>query len=296
MPGTVPDPQVSHLRSWFAMCPPKLYALRRCLDLALHRGRLPHHHRPDDALLQGRTDQEEAIVNEARYRQLLVKEEVSRQEYDRYAADAKTKTAIATQKDNAVTSAAHNIEQKRATLTKAQARLSEYRRTSRSLVEARKASVKSKLANVANSKASLEEADLKLSYTRVTAPATGIIMRRSAEAGTRLNAGQQILTIVDTTSLWVTANFKETQLRFMHQNERATLHVDTLNRDLRGTVESFGGSTGALDSVLPPENATGNYVKVVARIPVRIRIDPNQDGADRLRPGMSVEAKVGIER
>ncbi len=119
-------------------------------------------------------------------------------------------------------------------------------------------------------------------------------MRRSAEVGARISAGQQLFQIAQTGDVWVTANFKETQLRNIRPGQFAAIHVDALKRDFEGSVENIGGSTGAVSSVLPPENATGNYVKVVQRIPVRIRFKPNQSGMDRLRPGMSVEPEVRI--
>ena len=136
--------------------------------------------------------------------------------------------------------------------------------------------------------------ELKLSYTKIVAPAAGIVLKRSAEVGERINAGQQLLMIAQIGDLWVTANFKETQLHNIHPGQSARIHVDALRQDFEGYVETIGGGTGAIASVLPPENATGNYVKVVQRIPVRLRFKPNQNGLDRLRPGMSVEPDVRI--
>ena len=140
----------------------------------------------------------------------------------------------------------------------------------------------------------VEKARLNLSYTKITAPIGGIVMKRSAEVGTHVAAGQQLLTIAQIDDLWVTADFKETQLRNIKPGQKAVLHVDALNKDFDGYVDDIGGATGAVTSVLPPENATGNYVKVVQRIPVRIRFNKNQAGLDRLRPGMSVEPEVRI--
>ena len=119
-------------------------------------------------------------------------------------------------------------------------------------------------------------------------------MKRSAEVGAHVAAGQQLMQIAQIGDLWVTANFKETQLRTIRPQQPATIHVDALKQDFQGYVENIGGSTGSMSSVLPPENATGNYVKVVQRIPVRLRFKPNQSGLDRLRPGMSVEPEVRI--
>jgi len=140
----------------------------------------------------------------------------------------------------------------------------------------------------------LEQAELKLSYTKITAPAGGIVLKRSAEVGERINAGQQLLMIAQTADIWVTADFKETQMHNIQPGQSARIHVDALRQDFEGYVETIGGSTGAIASVLPPENATGNYIKIVQRIPVRLRFKPNQNGLDRLRPGMSVEPDVRI--
>jgi membrane fusion protein (multidrug efflux system) len=119
-------------------------------------------------------------------------------------------------------------------------------------------------------------------------------MKRSAEVGVRLAPGQQILTISQIDNLWVTANFKETQLLHMKPGQPAKIHIDAMDRDFNGLVETIGGATGSIASVLPPENATGNFVKVVQRIPARIKLDPNQDGLEQLRPGMSAESSVHV--
>jgi membrane fusion protein (multidrug efflux system) len=119
-------------------------------------------------------------------------------------------------------------------------------------------------------------------------------MKRSAEIGERVSSGQQLLTIAEAGEIWVTANFKETQLASLQPQQPARIYVDALHRDFDGYVETIGGGTGAISSVLPPENATGNYVKVVQRIPVRLRFRPGQKGLDLLRAGMSVEPEVQI--
>ena len=121
-----------------------------------------------------------------------------------------------------------------------------------------------------------------------------MIGKKSVNVGERVQPGQQLMALTQTGNLWVTANFRETQLDRMRTGQKATVHVDAIGRDYTGTVESFAGATGSRYSLLPPENATGNYVKVVQRIPVRIRFDPNQPEQERLRPGMSVEPKVTV--
>jgi membrane fusion protein (multidrug efflux system) len=112
--------------------------------------------------------------------------------------------------------------------------------------------------------------------------------------GDRVQPGQQLMALTQTGDLWVTANFRETQIEEMRPGQRAEVHVDALSKDFEGVVESFAGATGSRYSILPPENASGNYVKVVQRVPVRIRLQPGQAGMERLRPGMSAEPKVKV--
>ena len=159
---------------------------------------------------------------------------------------------------------------------------------------ARRASLLMRKANLDLAKAQLQQAQLNLSYATIVAPMAGIIGRKSVNVGDRISPGQELMALSETDDLWVTANFRETQLERMHPGQSTRVHVDALGLDLTGTVESVAGATGSRFSLLPPENATGNYVKVVQRIPVRIRLDPGQPGADRLRQGMSVETKVTL--
>jgi membrane fusion protein, multidrug efflux system len=135
---------------------------------------------------------------------------------------------------------------------------------------------------------------LNLARTKIVAPVSGVVGRRSVEVGQRVQPGQELLTLIQLDDIWVTANFKETQLANVRPGQPATLHVDTYGRDLSGHVESIAAATGARFSLLPPENATGNFVKVVQRLPVRIRIDKGQDRGHLLRPGMSVDAKIQV--
>ncbi|HXO38967.1 MAG TPA: HlyD family secretion protein, partial [Candidatus Acidoferrum sp.] len=131
-------------------------------------------------------------------------------------------------------------------------------------------------------------------YTKIIAPVSGIIGRKTVEAGQRVQPGQQLLTIIPVDDLWITANFKETQLQKMKPGQAVTIRADASGRDYRGHVDSLGGATGSRFSLLPPENATGNYVKVVQRVPVRIVLEPGENDDHRLRPGMSVEPKVKL--
>jgi membrane fusion protein (multidrug efflux system) len=143
-------------------------------------------------------------------------------------------------------------------------------------------------------KAQLAQAERNLSYAKIVAPVSGIVAKKSIAVGDHVAPGQQVVALSQTDGLWVTANYRETQLERMRPGQPANVHVDSLDVDLRGTVEAVGGATGSRLSVLPPENASGNYVKVVQRIPVRIRIDPGQPGVDALRIGMSVEPQVTV--
>jgi len=229
-----------------------------------------------------------------RYTILVKQEEISQQEFDQVAATAKAQSAAVAANRAAVEAADRTVEQRQAQLAQVKARLTQYRNNAPAQVAIRQANVASQQANVQTAQATLEQAELKLSYTKIVAPVAGIVIKRSAEVGERVNAGQQLLMIAQTGDMWVTANFKETQLHNIHPGESARIHVDALGRDFDAYVDTIGGSTGAISSVLPPENATGNYVKVVQRIPVRLRFKPNQKDLDRLRPGMSVEPDVRI--
>jgi membrane fusion protein (multidrug efflux system) len=149
-------------------------------------------------------------------------------------------------------------------------------------------------AAVQAAQASLDQARLNLSYTHIVAPASGVVDNKTVQVGQRVQPGEQLLTVVPLNDIWVTADFRETQLRKMRRGEPVKVHVDTTGRDYKGYVEGLPGATGELDSLLPPENATGNYVKVVQRLPVRIRLYPGEDPDHRLRPGMSVEPTVWV--
>jgi len=230
----------------------------------------------------------------ARYTLLIKNEEVSQQEFDQVAATAKAQEASVDANRAAVEAAARTVQQRQAQLAQVKSRLSQYKTNAPAQLAIRQANVQSQQANQQNAQAMLELAQLKLSYTKIVAPAAGIVLKRSAEVGERISAGQQLMTIAQIGDLWVTANFKETQLYNIHPGQPARIHVDALRQDFDGYVETISGSSGAVASVLPPENATGNYVKVVQRIPVRLRFKPNQNGLDRLRPGMSVEPQVRI--
>jgi membrane fusion protein (multidrug efflux system) len=162
----------------------------------------------------------------------------------------------------------------------------------------RQATARSAALNVpitnAKAKASVRTAELSLQYTKIYAPVSGVIGRKTVEAGQHIQPGQTLLTIVPLDDIWVTANFKETQLKFMRPGQPVRIHVDAFDRNVDGTVGNLPGAAGTLFSLLPPENASGNFVKVIQRLPVRIRFNPDQDSQHTLRPGMSVEPIVTV--
>jgi membrane fusion protein, multidrug efflux system len=245
-------------------------------------------------LAEAEANNAKAQADLARYKILISREEVSQQEYDQVEATAKAQAANMAAARSTVESAARVVDQRRAQVQDAQSRLQQFRQTSSQQVAIRRAAVQSQQASSQSAQAQLEQAQLRLGYTKIVSPVDGIVLKRSAEVGARIAAGQQLLTVAQLNDLWVTANFKETQLYNLRPNEPARIHVDALKRDFDGYLENIGGGTGAISSVLPPENATGNYVKVVQRIPVRLRFKPNQAGLDLLRAGMSVEPEVRI--
>jgi len=150
---------------------------------------------------------------------------------------------------------------------------------------------------VEQAQAQLDQAKLNLSYCKIVAPAAGIITRKSVEINQNLSVGQNMLTLVSLEDIWITANFKETQLRHMNQNQKVEIHVDATGKDYSGKITQIGGATGSVLSLFPPENATGNYVKVVQRLPVRIDFTDlaKEDSEHQLRPGLSVEPKVWVK-
>jgi membrane fusion protein (multidrug efflux system) len=149
-------------------------------------------------------------------------------------------------------------------------------------------------AAAAAAQAALDQAGLNLSYTHIVAPVAGVIGEKTAEVGEHVEPGQGLLAIVQLDDIWVTANFRENQVREMHRGQGVTIHVDATDADYNGYVEGLGGASGDKFSLLPPENATGNYVKVVQRLPVRLRFSQGEDPQRRLRPGMSVEPTVWL--
>jgi membrane fusion protein (multidrug efflux system) len=157
----------------------------------------------------------------------------------------------------------------------------------------RKADYQSALADVGQAKATLNQASLDLGYTQVRAPANAVVTRRTVEPGQQFAVGQAMFTLVPLDQVWVTANLKETQMAHVHPGQKVKIDIDTYgHKTFYGTVDSIASSTGSRQALLPPENATGNFVKVVQRIPVKILVGQDAKNVDVLRPGMNVEVKV----
>ena len=219
---------------------------------------------------------------------------ISRQDYERAVAAAHSSDATAAAAKANLLSSEKTVEQRQAEIESQAAKRNQIAQTAPRQLAIRQADLATVQANLEAAAAQLERATLNLSFCHIVSPVSGIVTQRSAEIGNRVSEAQPLMMIVATGDNWVTANFKETQLARMRARQRAKIHVDALKTDLDGTVEGIPAITGARSSVLPPENATGNYIKVVQRMPVRIHLNANQEGLDRLRPGMSVEVKVWL--
>jgi membrane fusion protein (multidrug efflux system) len=244
-------------------------------------------------LQQAEANNARAQADVARYSALLAKDEVSRQVYDQANAAAKANAAAVEGARAAVAAAEAQISQAESRVNGAQAAL-QYSHTGPQQVAASQARARAAIANVQQKRAALDAAQLDLQYCTVTAPVTGVVNKK-VEVGMNVQPGQTLLSVVPLDDIWVTANFKETQLRKMKVGQRVTIAVDAYGREYQGHVESMAGATGAQFSLLPPENATGNYVKVVQRIPVKIVLDSGQNQDHLLRLGMSVEPKVWLQ-
>ena len=223
---------------------------------------------------------------------LVGKEEVSQQDYDDKVAAAVASNAQVQSLQSMAEASTKVVDQRRAALNRCSVKLQQVRTNAPQEMEIRKAAVQSAQATALAAKAQVDQARLNLQYTQILAPVSGMVGRKMLEVGMRVQPSQQLLVIVPLDDIWITANFKESQIRRMHPGQTVKIHVDAFDKDYDGTVESLPAATGAKFSLLPPENATGNFVKVVQRLPVRIRFKPGEDPEQRLRPGMSVEPKV----
>lgn len=247
------------------------------------------------SLLQAEANDLKAQDDVERYKPLAAKDEIPQRQYTQ-AVDSEKATAAAVAAARASAAGAEQaVTQARARLSQAQAQL-QYAETKPQQVSVQRSRADAAEAEVERAAAVLQQAELNLQYTTIVAPVSGIVGQRSVQPGQNVSPGQQMMTIVplDNQNIWVTANFKETQLKYMRPGQFVKIYVDTYGRTYDGKVLNIAGATGARYSLLPPENATGNYVKVVQRIPVKIVFTNGQDPQHPLRPGMSVEPDVKV--
>ncbi len=245
---------------------------------------------------QATADHAQADLN--RMKTLVDKEEISRLEYDSYASSTRVALSQLQAAKDKLAAVIKDAETKNAAVLSAQARIAqaqagiEQAKASQRQVAVRVADASSAVASIAQSKANLEAAKLDLSYTTIVAPMDGMVTRKSVEVGQIVQQGQGLLMLVPLQGVWVTANFKETQLADVRDGQKAEVKADLSGKTYPGHVDSLAAATGTRMSLLPPENATGNYVKVVQRIPVKIVLDPIPGGNQVLRPGMNIEATI----
>lgn len=249
---------------------------------------------------QARVIAAQATYNKAqldvqRYTPLVQKDIISKQQYDAATAAADADKAAVEESQADVIAAQDAVRIARERVTQAQSSLT-YAKTAPQQDAIQKAKADQAAAQVDQARAALAQAKLNLEYCTLSAPAAGIITTKSVQPGQNVAIGQALMTLVSLDNVWITANFKETQLHHMKLGQPVTIHVDAYDRDYDGKVTQIGGATGSMLSLFPPENATGNYVKVVQRIPVRIDLtNPQQNKDHLLRPGMSVEPKVRVK-
>ena len=248
------------------------------------------------ALQQAEANDLKAQDDVTRYKPLAAKDEIPQQLYTQ-AVDTQKATAAAVESARASAAAAQQgVEQAHARLAQAQAQL-QYAETRPQQISVQESRARAAEAETERATAVFVQAQLNLEYTTIVAPVSGIVGQRSVQPGQNVSPGQQLMAIVplDSQNIWVTANYKETQLKHMRAGQPVKISVDTYGRTYNGHVLNIAAATGSLYSLLPPENATGNYVKVVQRIPVKILFDKGQDPEHLLRPGMSVEPNVKVQ-
>jgi membrane fusion protein, multidrug efflux system len=242
-----------------------------------------------------------AAQNVERYKQLVTKDEISKQQYDQaVAAQDAARATLDAQKAQVVEAtqnisvAEKNVEQAQTRVAQADAQI-QAALTGPQQVKVTEAKAQSAAAKVDEQRALLDQAELNLKYTTIVAPIDGVVGKKNVAIGQNVSAGQELMAVVPLDNLWITANFKETQLEKMRVGQTVKIKVDAYDREYTGKVQRIAGASGARFSLLPPENATGNYVKVVQRIPVRIALDPGQNGDHLLRQGMSVTPSVQLQ-
>lgn len=247
-------------------------------------------------VIQAQANNAKAQSDLERYKPLVEKDVISKQQFDAAVAAAAAAAASVQDAIASEQAAADGVRVAREKEAQAQAQL-KYAQTGPQQVAAQNAKARQAEAQVQQAQAQLDQANLNLSYTKIIAPEAGIITRKSVEINQNVAAGQNLLTLVSLQDIWVTANFKETQLKHMQAGQPVEIDVDATGKTYKGRVTQIGGATGSVLSLFPPENATGNYVKVVQRVPVRIDFTDlqNEDPNHLLRPGLSVEPKVRVK-
>ncbi len=257
------------------------------------------------SLLQAKADveakratDERAQSDLARYKPLLTTGDVSKFQYDSVDAISRVSKSELIAAEQQLAAAQQAVDIARANTNAARAKVqrsqavflgTKYREQQ---VPIALATYKAALANMEKAAAALDAAKLEFSYCTIVAPIAGQVTQRSVTIGQYVSPGQLLLTLVPLDKVYVTANFKETQLAGVHPGQRARIHVDTYDRNFEGTVDSIAAASGSEQALLPPQNATGNFIKVVARIPVKILVKPTNDSRLILRPGMNVEASI----
>jgi membrane fusion protein, multidrug efflux system len=252
----------------------------------------------DLAAAQHRLQQDEALAARAerdrvRYQALVEKREISRSDYDARETQAIAAAQSVEADRAAIQSSQHRIAEAQSLVGQREAQIDAARTAPQQIADAQ-AKSQSASGRVEQATADIHTAQLNLSYTKIYAPVSGVVGRKTVELGHRIQPGQGLLIMVPLDDIWITANFKETQLKGMRAGQAVRIHVDSMDRDFQGQIENLPGAAGPLFSLFPPENATGNYVKVVQRFPVRIRLDKGEDPQHLLRPGMSVEPRVTV--
>jgi len=247
---------------------------------------------------KSRANAQLAQADLARFRPLMEKGEISKQQFDAAQANADATASALKADEEKFAQAKRSVDIAKAQLEAAKARVQQAQagvasaKADTKQVAMKQADAAGKIAKVQQARAAVEAAQLNLEYATITAPVDGVVTHKQVEIGQVVQQGQGLLVVVPLQNVWVTANFKETQLKKMRAGQKAEVKVDTYGKTFSGHVDSIAGATGAVLSLLPPENATGNYVKVVQRIPVKIVLDPVQQDGAVLRPGMNVEATV----
>src|SRR5579863_1387131 len=254
----------------------------------------------DAQLIAAHAQLEQAEANDVkaqddlvRYKALVDKREVSEQIYDQALAAAKASTASVAAGHANEAAAQQAVKQAHDRLAQSEAN-QRSAETAPQQVSSSQARARAAIADVQQKRALLEQAQLNLGYTKIVAPVSGEV-NKTVVVGLNVQPGQQLLTVVPLDEVWVTANFKETQLKYMRVGQKAEIHVDSTGQKFKGHVDSIAGATGPLFSLLPPENATGNYVKIVQRVPVKIVLDPGENRDRRLRAGMNVVPDVYLQ-